>query len=430
MKVLMFGWEFPPHISGGLGTACLGITSGLLKQGVEVLFVVPRLYGDEDKEKFQLLNASDVAINVGNSETREWWDKLTYLQVNSPLTPYVSPEAFIAGEYFSSKQESTHQNPLSMCFQLSGKYDNNLINEIARYALVASEIAKENSFDLIHAHDWLTFPAGIAAKEATGKSLVVHVHATEFDRSGENINQQVYEIEKRGMEKADRVIAVSELTRQTIISRYGIDANKVKVVHNGVTPKSDGQESVDVKKMRDKVVTFMGRITFQKGPDYFVETANKVLKKIPNVRFVMAGNGDMMNRMIKRVAELRISSRFHFTGFLKGNDVDRMYAMSDIYVMPSVSEPFGIAPLEAMLANVPVIISKQSGVSEVIKNVVKVDFWDTDALANAICSLLSHKSLTNTFGKMGKEEAGLLSWENTAHKLKEMYESTTQNQYA
>ena len=167
----------------------------------------------------------------------------------------------------------------------------------------------------------------------------------------------------------------------------------------------------------------MGRITFQKGPDYFVEAAKKVLDKLPNVHFVMAGDGDMTRRMINRAAELRISSRFHFTGFLEGNEVDRMYAMTDVFVMPSVSEPFGIVPLEAMRAGVPVIISKQSGVSEIIKHAIKINFWDIDALADSICALLSYNPLTKLFSENGKKEVENIRWENTAKRINEIYKS-------
>jgi glycosyltransferase involved in cell wall biosynthesis len=249
------------------------------------------------------------------------------------------------------------------------------------------------------------------------------MHATEFDRSGENINQQVYEIERRGMEAADRVIAVSHLTRNVVIEKYGIDPDKVVVVHNAVEP-ADKSEFYGLQRgVKEKVVTFLGRITFQKGPEYFIEAAYKVLQKDDNVRFVMAGSGDMLNRMIKRVAELKIATKFHFTGFLKGKEVDQMFALSDVYVMPSVSEPFGISPLEAMRSNVPVVISKQSGVSEVLKHALKVDFWDIDALADSIYGLLHYGGLSRMFKALGKVEVDNMKWDNAAAKVKDVYAS-------
>ena len=419
----MFGWEFPPHITGGLGTACFGMTKGLMKNDVEVLFVVPKAYGDESEEAVRLINASDVTINITKKEQLEFWKKITYLEVNSILVPYVDPLAFdYAVDKMQSEQTLSEDSVFNASYKFSGKYGANLLEEVSRYALVGAQIASQSKFDLIHAHDWLTYPAGVAAKKASGKPLVVHMHATEFDRSGENINTQVFEIERSGMEAADRVIAVSNLTRNIVIERYGIDASKVYTVHNAVEP-SDREDFITYDKaVREKVVTFLGRVTFQKGPEYFIEAAHKVYQRDKNVRFVMAGTGDLLEKMIRRVAKLRMSSRFHFTGFLKGENVDRMFALSDVYVMPSVSEPFGISPLEAMRSNVPVVISKQSGVAEVLRHALKVDFWDVDAMADAIHALLHYKSLSKAFTKYGATEVENLKWENAARHIKTIYQ--------
>jgi glycosyltransferase involved in cell wall biosynthesis len=419
----MFGWEFPPHITGGLGTACFGLTKALLKQGVQVMFVVPRAYGDESQEAVRIVNASDVTIDIKNEMYQEYWKQITYMEIGSNLIPYVSPEEF---ERMTRENLLDHtdvdQTVFSSKFVFSGKYGKDLMLEVSRYALVASHIASSNEFDVIHAHDWLTYPAGIAAKKISGKPLVVHVHATEFDRSGENINQNVYDIERKGMEVADMVITVSHLTRQIVIDRYGIDPDKVVTVHNAVEPIINADVLNAKKHVKEKIVTFLGRVTFQKGPDYFVEAANKVLQKDENVRFVMAGQGDMLNRMIKRVAQLKISTKFHFTGFLKGDEVDTMFAMSDVYVMPSVSEPFGISPLEAMRSNVPVVISKQSGVAEVLRHALKVDFWDIDALSDSIYGLLHYDALSRMFIKYGKEEVNNMKWDDSAIKVRLVYE--------
>lgn len=417
----MFGWEFPPHITGGLGTACYGLTKGLSKYGVEMIFVVPKAYGDEDKSYLDLKSAGDVMINEVNINYDEFWSKITYLEIGSSLIPYMSPEEFQkAFEELKLDHTDIKTEVFSRNFQFSGKYGKDLMQEVSRYAMVASVIAANNEFDVIHAHDWLTYPAGIAAKQVTGKPLVIHVHATEFDRSGENINYNVFDIEKNGMINADKIITVSNLTRNIVIEKYGADPAKVVTVHNAVEPVE--RKEVDCNKgVDEKIVTFLGRITFQKGPEYFVEAANKVLKKDPNVRFVMAGSGDMMNRMIKRVAQLKIATKFHFAGFLQGSEVDEMFAMSDVYVMPSVSEPFGISPLEAMRSNVPVIISKQSGVAEVLKHALKVDFWDIDAMADAIYGLLNYNGLSAMFKKYGKEEVDKMKWENAAFFVKEIY---------
>jgi glycosyltransferase involved in cell wall biosynthesis len=344
------------------------------------------------------------------------------MEIGSNIIPYVSPEEF---ERITSQQEldkiSENSRVFSKKYEFSGKYGKNLMEEVSRYALVASAIAASKDFDVIHAHDWLTYPAGVAAKEVSGKPLIVHMHATEFDRSGENVNQPVYDIERMGMHAADRVIAVSNLTRQTVINRYGVPEEKVVTVHNAVEPV-EKQVSTATKAVQEKIVTFLGRITFQKGPEYFIEAAKKILERDPNVRFVMAGSGDLLERMIRRVAELRMGSRFHFTGFLKGPNVDRMLAISDVFVMPSVSEPFGIVPLEAMRSNVPVVISKQSGVSEILRHALKVDFWDVDGLAEAIYGLLQYNGLSKMFIRYGKDEVDSLKWENAALKVKKVYE--------
>ena len=289
--------------------------------------------------------------------------------------------------------------------------------------MVAAQVARDlaGKFDVIHAHDWLTYYAGMAAKAVSGKPLVVHMHATEFDRSGEHINRAVYDIERAGMEAADRVIAVSNLTRNIVITKYGIPPEKVVTVHNAVR-FSENDEGEAVRGLDDKIVTFLGRITYQKGPDYFVEAAAKVLRRVPNVRFVMAGSGDLMHHVVRRVATLGISDRFHFTGFLKGAEVNRMFAMSDVYVMPSVSEPFGISPLEAMKSNVPVIISKQSGVAEVLDYALKVDYWDVDAMADAIYALVTYPALARMFSRKGHEEVTGIKWSNAAAKVKAVYE--------
>jgi glycosyltransferase involved in cell wall biosynthesis len=423
MRILMFGWEFPPHISGGLGTACYGLTKGLSKfQDVDVLFVVPKAFGDEDQSSVHVINASDVFVSKRELTLKGFDREMNLIEVDSILVPYTGPE-----EYFNiiKKYESHNRHILEGDyegkFSFTGTYGPDLYSEIINYSIVASSIALENKFDVIHVHDWLTFPAGIAAKEVSGKPLVIHVHATDFDRSGGNINQRVYNIEKQGMEAADKIITVSNWTRDIVINKYGINPDKIVTVYNAVDPISDTDKISIRKGISDKIVTFLGRITFQKGPEYFVEAAYKVLQKMDNVRFVMAGSGDMMHKMILRSAHLGISNRFHFTGFLSGDDVYQMYSISDLYVMPSVSEPFGISPLEAIQSNVPVIISRQSGVAEVLNHAIKIDFWDIDALADAIYGILNYPALSIMFKKYGKQEVDKLKWETSAGFVRDIY---------
>ncbi|HZX74428.1 MAG TPA: glycosyltransferase family 4 protein, partial [Cyclobacteriaceae bacterium] len=312
-------------------------------------------------------------------------------------------------------------------YLFTGLYGTTLLDEVNRYGNVAREIARSHSFDVIHAHDWLTFPAGIEAKKISGKPLVIHVHATEFDRAGEkNINQRVFDIEKSGMMEADKIIAVSHWTKDILIKKYGISEEKISVIHNGVTPQTESDFSY-LPKISKHIVTFLGRITYQKGPQYFIEAARKVLSQFPDAHFVMAGSGDLLPEMMMRVARAKISSRFHFTGFLKGEQIHQLWSVTDVYVMPSVSEPFGITPLEAIQAHVPVIVSNQSGVAEVMKHAIKVDFWDTDALANAIMSVLNHQPLSNSLKINSGRELKTLTWNRAAKKVNTLYEELQQN---
>ncbi len=426
MKVLMFGWEFPPHISGGLGTACYGMTKGLAANDVDVLFVMPSASGDEDQTAAKIINASDVAVDVVTDSYREFLDRVQFYRVGTNLIPYVTPEEFYdIVEKERHRGESDRTISYGQKYKFSGKYGSNLMEEVVRYAMVGTQIAVEHQdeFDLIHAHDWLTYLAGIGAKRLTGKPLVIHVHATSFDRASDDaIDTRVFDLEKLGMDAADKVITVSDLTKNIVINKYGIDPAKVVTCYNAVD--FSGREELNEERgVADKVVTFLGRVTYQKGPEYFIEAAGKILKRCSNVRFVMAGNGDMLNRCIKHAARLGITDRFHFTGFLRGKEVQRMFALSDVYVMPSISEPFGISPLEAMQTFVPSVISKQSGCAEVLNYALKVDFWDIDAMADAIYGLLTYPAVSHLAKTKGYEEVNALKWTNASAKIKEVYES-------
>jgi len=428
MKVLMFGWEFPPHITGGLGTACFGLTKGLatLKK-VKVTFVVPRILGDENHSIVTLIGANKVPVCKKDFEFQRG-EKMEYIEIDSPIVPYVSEEEFWtlkSGRY--TRETRFVKTGDGHTIDFKGGYGVSLINEIKNYALIAEIIATNGKYDIIHAHDWLTFPAGMAAKRATGKPLVVHVHATDFDRSGGNVNPRVYAIEREGMETADHIIAVSALTKNTLVEKYGISPKKITVVYNAVEHVKIKERNGFNKGIDEKIVTFLGRITHQKGPEYFIEAAALVLKKMKNVRFVMAGSGDLMHTMITYVAALGIADRFHFTGFLKGDDVNYMLRMTDVFVMPSVSEPFGIVPLEAMQFNVPVIISHQSGVSEIIEHALKIDFWDTHAMADAIYGLLNYKALSTHFKNEGKQEVEHIEWKDSAKNVSKVYETVLVN---
>lgn len=437
MRVLMFGWEFPPHISGGLGTACYGMTSALAERGAEICFVLPRT-GDGDGNNFlRLTSASgtpiteDDLLRMAWAGQEIWRSNIRYLPLTSPLMPYMTPESYQAAIREISSQavpggESVSSGKNTFTYHLRGGYGPDLMAEVYRFGRLGGAIALREKFDVIHAHDWMTYPAGMLAKALTGKPLVVHIHATEYDRSGENVNALVAGIERAGLLAADLVVAVSQLTRKTVIERYGVPPEKVRVVYNAVMRHDVAHHYVVPDRIRhEKRVLFLGRITFQKGPEYFMEAARLVLEKIPNVRFFMAGTGDMLPQLVRRAGQLRIGNRFHFAGFLRGAEVDRMFALSDLYVMPSVSEPFGITPLEAMLYDVPVLLSKQSGVSEILKHSLKADFWDVRDMADKICAVLHYPALASELVKNCREEMKSIRWGNAADQLLQLYSDVT-----
>ncbi|MBC8328398.1 MAG: glycosyltransferase family 4 protein [Planctomycetes bacterium] len=517
MRVLMLGWEFPPHISGGLGTACYGLTQGLAHHGVEVNFVIPRAVGDEDTEFVDLVGCNQVPVRmttVGGGPMElpvalPWMQRraetvaadagagaadgeqasaaapgaaggelrragfVDPVVVDSLLRPYLTEESYAravdalgghAGPAPGGLMESllgflngerdlpslrsvlgaaapaevpdgAEDHPAAAAppaaspdqpgppvyLHFTGQYGSDLLEEVARYALVVAEIARHGGFDLIHAHDWMTNLAGAAAARVSGRPLVTHVHATEFDRSGENYNPRVKALEQLGLDHADRVVCVSHYTAGVLRKRYRVDPAKLRVVHNAVTHEEQEHEFHWKKNIPEPIVLFLGRVTFQKGPDYFIDAAARVIKLMPEVKFVMSGSGDMLPAMIERAARQGIARSIHFTGFLRGKDVERMYAMADLYVMPSVSEPFGISPLEAMALDVPVIVSNQSGVSEILSNALKFDFWDVEDLANKILALLKRRALREQLIDEGRDEVRRMRWEARAELVRAIY---------
>lgn len=415
----MFGWEFPPHILGGLGTASYGITKGLAAQpDVQITFCLPRPWGDEDKSFMNI---------IGLSETPIVWRDVNYDYVKERLGTKMDPQLYYdLRDHIYADFNYRQTNDLG-CIEFSGKYPENLQDEINNYSIVAGVIARQQQYDIIHAHDWLTYPAGIHAKNVSGKPLVIHVHATDFDRSRGHVNPTVYRIEKDGMDHADCIMCVSELTRQTVINHYHQDPAKCITMHNAVYPLSqDILKMVEERRKehthrKEKIVIFLGRITMQKGPEYFVEAAALVLQRTRNIRFCMAGSGDMMNDMINMAAARGIADRFHFPGFMRGQQVYEAFADSDVYVMPSVSEPFGISPLEAMQCGVPSIISKQSGCAEILDKCIKTDYWDIYAMADAMYSLCTNDSLHEYLKVEGKNEVDQITWEKVGKRIYDVY---------
>ena len=392
----MFGWEFPPFNSGGLGVACLGLTRALSGRGYEVLFVMPKKL-DVKTPYARMIYAE----GEGQEFVRAY-------AINSNATPYATGK----GRAFERSHES------------GAVYDGDLFQQVEQYRAGGAAIAKREQFDIIYAHDWLSFGAGIEAKKATGKPFIVHVHATEFDRSGgpSGVNEHVFNVEREGMQLADRVVAVSEYTKQLIVRYYGIPEEKVQVVYNGIDESTLG-ESQGVRRLRTfkeegyKIILFLGRITLQKGPDYFLRAAKRVLEKNQKVLFVVSGSGDMERSVLELAVSLGIAQNVLFTGFVTGADRTEMYSAADLFVMPSVSEPFGIAPLESMKLGTPVLISKQSGVAEVVQHALKVDFWDVDEMANKMLSAVGLNALRESLSTNAKKEADRLTWEDAAGKI-------------
>ena len=463
MRVLMLGWEFPPFIAGGLGVACYGLTRALDQRGHHVTFVLPRPVDRAHASHVKVLSPGSARIQGGKARPAPDAKKIpgfelaTFHEVPATFSsPYPGfdpakwislSEASAAGEKGAPAigvpaanvggQSVVAGVPAVMGAALGAPkppmhlgsgggaghgYGSDLVGDAERYARLCVAIARGEDFDVIHAHDWLTYPAGLALSRVTGRPLIVHVHSTEFDRSGSNVNQRVYDIERAGMHGADRVIAVSQLTKSICVRRYGVQPAKVDVVYNGIE-RENQQAPQDARiESNDKIVLFLGRITMQKGPEYFIAAARRVLEKYSDVKFIVAGSGDMALRMVELAANMGIGHKVLFTGFLRGADVERVYQLADCYVMPSVSEPFGIAALEAIHHDVPVIISKTSGASEVLTHVLKVDFWDTDEMANKILAVLRHPPLSQTMREHGIIELHRLTWTGAADECVRSYE--------
>ncbi len=453
----MLGWEFPPFISGGLGTACYGLTKAMSALGTDVMFVLPRPVSTPFSTHVRLVSprpGSPLAAPTTDFRMDEF-DHVTFRAVDSQLTPYESANDYNAftqlegdplardiaaarkatfftvepaapGEAATTGAAVAARPDPPLSPPTGSVYGGDLFAEVQRYSTLASEVARQESFDVVHAHDWMTFPAGLAVAGIKGVPLVVHVHSTEFDRSGVHVDQRIYDIERRGMHGAMKVIAVSHLTKNQCVQMYGVDPAKVEVVYNAIEANGVGGGPFDEEQYAihgdEKIVLFLGRITMQKGPEYFLAAAKKVLEIMDNVKFVMAGSGDMIRRTIEMAASMGIGHKVLFTGFLRGVDVEKVFRMADLYVMPSVSEPFGIAPLEAMSHDVPVIISKQSGVSEVLQHALKVDFWDVNEMANKIIAVLKHPPLASTLRQHGSFEVRRLSWSDAARTCQGVYE--------
>lgn len=427
MNVLMLGWEYPPHIAGGLGTACEGLTQALAQQSVRIQFVLPHVSGDETANHMILVDAfapsADEETIPGHASTARRHSVRTFLRA------YWSEEEYAVAlaERVGGGGASTAPGQ-AIAKGARSQYGHDIFSEVACYAERIMDLCEDTGADVIHAHDWMTFPAAVELKRLTGKPLVVHVHSLECDRSGrDGMNRRIHELECEGIHHADAVIAVSHYTKGILCREYGANPEKIHVVHNGI------YRSQELQHYREKhpdfpehVVLFLGRVTFQKGPDYFVRAAAKVIPHVPDLLFVLAGSGDMLEPLKRLVNDLGIADHFLFPGFLRGKAVEEMFSVADLYVMPSVSEPFGISALEAINFNVPVLVSKQSGVAEVVSHSLKFDFWDANRLADLIINGLIHDELRADMIEMAREDLEKLRWDASAARTVDVYRHVLQ----
>lgn len=400
MKVLTFGWEFPPSKNGGLGVACYGLTRELLDAGVQVIFVLPRSQKTISDAKFLFAEyAEQVSIRQTDITLEPYLQSDTKMEVIVGYTPEGRP-------IFTSRT---------------------ILEEVHRFAHQASLIAKQEDFDIIHAHDWTSYLAGVAAKKVSGKKLILHVHATSFDQAGgDNVDPSVFLVEKEAFDIADMVVTVSGYTKKMIEEKHGVDPAKVEVVHNGCDtfePPRHEPTLVELKAQGKKIILYHGRISIQKGVDYFITAARRVVDENPDVIFVISGWGDMLTQVIEQVGAMGLSQNVRFAGALWEEERDRMYQSVDLVVMPSVSEPFGLVPLEALQHGTPALISRQSGVGEVLTHALKVDFWDTEEMANQILAAIRYPVMSNQLVQEGKQQMFSFSWKVAAAKIKSLYES-------
>jgi glycosyltransferase involved in cell wall biosynthesis len=390
MRVLMFGWEFPPYQAGGLATATVGLVKGLLRQGTQVTLVVPFPVAESPVSGLRLLGVDAPSAD------------LSVHRIPSPMLPYGGEQGY---------QEVCASLPRTAPGR--SVYGATLVQEVDRFAALAADIAAREPHDVIDAHDWLTFRAAVAARAISGKPFVAHIHATEYDRAGEHGNPEILAREAEGLAAADRVISNSHVLKRSCVERFSVPSDVIDVVHWGidgaVPPAEPARSSPLVRRhagrtRRSPTVLFLGRVTWQKGPEYFIELAGRVSAYEPEVRFVVAGTGDMLPRVIRRAAELGIADRVHFAGGLQGADVARAYRMADVCVMPSVSEPFGLVALESLRHGTPCIVPRHAGVAEVLANVIKVDFWDVAEMTNQVVALLRYPVLQEELRENGTAE--------------------------
>jgi glycosyltransferase involved in cell wall biosynthesis len=422
----MLGWEFPPQFSGGLGIATYGMVKAL-SPTTSIRLIIPVSNGESALANVSVTGLNKISLNESWSDrfTTDELANLDLRKINIALSPYhhINIQLSLSETEplnFDPVKHNRVQEYVHRIFNDNQVYGDHVMEKIALYSILAEELAEDGDFDVIHAHDWLTYAAGMNIKARTGKPLLLHVHALETDRAGENTRNEIYELEKKAFHQADKIIAVSEYTRGQISSLYDVEAARIEVIHNGIdTPTSVPARKQNV--LKDKLVVFLGRLTHQKGPQFLIETAEKVIRVEPRVKFIVAGAGDQFQHVVETVAYRKLGRHFIFTGFLTKTRVDELLAMADVYFMPSISEPFGLTALEAAQHEVPSIVSRQSGAHEVLPSGLSADFWDTDKYANYIFALLRYSALRQTMIEKAKVDLKTLTWDHAALKISRLY---------
>lgn len=414
-KVLMLGWEFPPLINGGLGVACHDLSFAMSKLA-DVTMVVPKSSLDFKMQNVNLIGINNLDETLFDNFPSNYHKPLPFKlhSVPSDLNPYYSESAFSDTNIMMRSRSGIE------AFKMDSLYGGDVIAKVHHFAEITAALALKMDFDVIHAHDWMTMIAGIKIKQQSGKPLVLHIHSLEVDRSGENSKGWVYQLEKNGMEYADLLMPVSNFTANNIQQHYGISKDKMNVVHNGSCPVTPFKSK---RKFKEKTVLFVGRLTRQKGPERFIDIASKVLEKNPDVRFVMAGVGDYFKQLLEKSSYNNIGNRFHLTGFLNSQKLQSLLSVSDVYCMPSISEPFGLSAIEAAQFGIPCVISKQSGVSEVLSGSLRFDHWDTDKAASCILNLLDDKVLRKKVVEDASYNLKNITWDISANKIINAYSS-------
>lgn len=419
-KVLMLGWEFPPIINGGLGVACHDLSSAM-SDLADITMIIPKSSPDFKMKNMKLVGINNIdPASLGLDFSSRFSKPLPFnlKSVEADLNPYYS-QRHAEGRAGEGGQGSFSQGGSRPgAFDIDSLYGGDVINKVLQYAEMTAALARKMEFDVIHAHDWMTMIAGMKIKQESGKPLVMHIHSLEVDRGGPESKGWVYELEKKGMECADLLMPVSNFTAGNIEKYYHIPRSKMAVVHNG-SRKVRAFKSQ--RRFQEKTVLFVGRLTRQKGPEKFLDIASKVIETNPDVRFVMAGTGDYFKSCLERSSYQHIGNRFHMTGFLNLDKMRYLLSVSDVYCMPSVSEPFGLSAVEAAQFGIPCVISKQSGVAEVLSGSLKFDFWDINKAASCILNLLQDEVLRNKVVEDASHNLENITWERSANKIVNAY---------